>query len=49
MIIMKKSLSVWLLCDEYYIGASRAQKKKKMTSILTMDDSALTNNHHKCK
>lgn len=26
---MKKSLSVWLLCDEYYIGASRAQKKKK--------------------
>jgi len=42
---MKKSLSIWLLCDEYYISASRAQKKKKrkeMTSIPTMDDSALT-------
>lgn len=35
MIIMKKSLSIWLLCDEYYIGASRAQKKPTTTPTPT--------------
>lgn len=29
---MKKSLSIWLLCDEYYIGASRAKKNNDVHS-----------------